>query len=295
MLYDAIIIGRGPAGISAALYTIRANVKTLVIGTDNSAVAKADKIENYFGFSQPVTGKMLFEEGQRQVERIGGEIKEEEVIGIEKEDTFAVKTTKGIYRALTVLIAAGQKISNPKILNLNKFEGKGVSYCSTCDGFFYRGKNIGVLGFKDYALHEAEELTPFTRNITLFTNGRKTEFSIESAHLKEKFSINEKPIKAFEGDGYIEKIVFEDGTEYPLDGIFIAYDSASAITFALKLGILTQNQAIQVNQNQETNIEGLFAAGDCTGIFKQISVAVGQGAIAGRQMIEYVRRHRKVK
>lgn len=292
MIYDAIIIGKGPAGISAALYTVRANLKTLLLGTGKSALAKAERIENYYGFAQPISGEMLLEEGEKQLLRVGGEIRDEEVIGIEKNEVFHVKTARGTWQSLSVLIATGQKLINIGIGNLKKFEGKGVSYCTTCDGFFYRGKRAGVLGFNDFALHEAMELLPFTKDVTIYTNGKKTDFSKESEGLREKFNINEKPIRSFEGQEFLDYLLFEDGSKEPLDGIFIAYESASAATFAMKIGILMKDQSIIVNQLQETNIEGLYAAGDCTGLFRQISVAVGQGAIAGRQMIEYVRKQK---
>ena len=287
MIYDAVIIGDGPAGISAALYTIRANMKTLVFGLGDSVLKKSSKVENYYGFAEPVSGEKLLSEGEAQLKRLGGVILREEVIGIEKEDVFRVKTVNNTYSAHTVLIATGQKPVSIKIRNLKKFEGKGISYCTTCDGFFYRGKKVGVLGFKDFALHEAEELLKFTNDITIFTNGEKTDFTDKSA--AGKFAINEKPISAFEGEEFIERIVFEDGSETPVDGIFVAYGNASSINFALKMGILTKEQSIIANSSQETNIPGLYAAGDCTGVFKQIAVAVGQGAIAGKNMIEYVR------
>ena len=287
MIYDAVIIGDGPAGISAALYTIRANMKTLVFGLGDSVLKKASKVENYYGFAEPVSGEKLLSEGEAQLKRLGGVILREEVIGIEKEDVFRVKTVNNTYSAHTVLIATGQKPVSIKIRNLKKFEGKGISYCTTCDGFFYRGKKVGVLGFKDFALREAEDLLKFTNDITIFTNGEKTDFTDKSA--AGKFAINEKPISAFEGEEFIERIVFEDGSETPVDGIFVAYGNASSINFALKMGILTKEQSIIANSSQETNIPGLYAAGDCTGVFKQIAVAVGQGAIAGKNMIEYVR------
>lgn len=292
MIYDSIIIGDGPAGISAALYTIRANMKTLVFGLGDSVLKKAAKIENYYGFSEPVSGERLVSEGVKQLERLGGKIIREEVIGIEKEEDFHVETVNNSYTAKTVLIATGQKQADIKISNLKKFEGKGISYCTTCDGFFYRGKKVGVLGYKDFALHEANELLSFTGDITVFTNGEKTEFTDKT--LAGKFKINEKPIAAFEGGEFLEKIVFEDGSGMPVDGIFIAYGTASSINFALKMGILTRNQSIIVNEKQETNIPGLFAAGDCTGVFRQIAVAVGQGAIAGRSMTEYARSRKVV-
>ncbi len=294
MIYDVIIIGKGPAGISAALYTVRANMKTLVLGTGNSALEKADRIENYYGFSEPVSGDKLLQEGENQLLRIGSEIRKEEVIGIEKEEHFHVSTARETYLSRTVLIATGQKNVNLGIRNLKKFEGRGISYCTTCDGFFYRGKKAGVLGFNDFALHEAKELLPFTKDITLFTNGKATDFSANTQEVLQNIQIHEKPIQAFEGEQFLETLIFEDGTSFPLDGIFIAYESASSTTFALKLGIMMQDQYIITNHNQETNIEGLYAAGDCTGVFKQISVAVGQGAIAGRQMIEYIRKQKKL-
>ena len=121
-----------------ALYTIRANLKTLIIGLNDSTLHKADMIENYYGFSQPISGRQLLENGEKQALRLGGKILNEEVIGIEKEDVFVVKTVKGNYRALSVLIATGQKTADVKIKNINKFEGKGISYCTTCDGFLPR-------------------------------------------------------------------------------------------------------------------------------------------------------------
>jgi thioredoxin reductase (NADPH) len=293
MIYDVIIIGKGPAGISTALYTVRANMKTLVLGFGKSGLEKAEKIDNYYGFSQSVSGAKLLEEGEKQLLRVGGEIREEEVISIEKDEIFHVSTTKGTWKSLAVLIATGQKTVKIGIRNLKNFEGRGVSYCTTCDGFFYRNKKAGVLGYNDFALHEAKELIPFTQDITIFTNGKKTEFSEEMESYLETFQVNQKPIQSFEGEDFLEYLVFEDGTQFHLDGIFVAYESASASTFAQKLGIVMQDQSILVNKNQETNIEGLYAAGDCTGIFKQISVAVGQGAIAGRQIIEYVRKQKQ--
>ncbi|MBP7175012.1 MAG: NAD(P)/FAD-dependent oxidoreductase [Thermoclostridium sp.] len=292
-MYDAIIIGKGPAGISAALYTVRANMKTLVFGTRKSTLEKADKIENYYGFSQPISGEKLLAEGEKQLLRLGGEIRDEEVISISKEELFQVSTTTGTWQCHALLIATGQKNVNTGIRNLKKFEGKGASYCTTCDGFFYRGKKAGVLGFNDFALHEAKELLPFTKDITLFTNGKTTTFSKDTESILQQLVVNETPIRSFEGEEFLEKIVFEDDSVFPLDGIFIAYESASSTTFALKMGILMQDQYIVTDANQCTNIDGLYAAGDCTGIFKQISVAVGQGAIAGRNMIEYIRKQKQ--
>lgn len=290
MTYDAIIIGKGPAGLSAALYTIRANLKTLVLGTNASALLKADKVENYYGFSEPVKGKAILDAGEAQVRRIGGEILEEEVVSIEKFEHFHVTTLSGTHEARTVLIAVGSPVVRVPVRNLDKFEGAGVSYCTTCDGFFYRGRRVGILGYNDYGVHEALELKPFTKDIVFFTNGRELALSESSKLALEDFEVVTGEIQSLDGADVLKSVVLKDGTRIPVSGLFIAYGSASGTTFALKMGIAMNGSAIAVNERQETNIEGLYAAGDVVGGFKQVSVAVGQGAMAGRQMIEHVRK-----
>lgn len=293
MIYDAIIIGKGPAGISCAIYTTRANLKTLVIGKSDSMLLKADKIENYYGFVEPVSGKELLETGVEQALRLGAEIVEDEVVSIEKTDNFKVTGVNGEYEAKTVLIATGAPVVRVPVKNLDRFEGSGVSYCTTCDGFFYRNKKVGVLGYTDYAIHEAIDLSVFTKDITLYTNNMPLNVSENLKESLDKFKINTSKIKELQGQDRIEEIVFDDGSKESIEGLFIAYGSASSSSFALKMGIATEGKSIIVNDKMETNIPGLFAAGDCTGVFKQVAVAVGQGALASRQMNDYIRKMRK--
>lgn len=293
MIYDVIVIGKGPAGISCAIYTTRANLKTLVIGKSDSMLLKADKIENYFGFAEPVSGKKLLETGVAQALRLGTEIIEDEVVNIEKTDIFKVTGVNGEYEATSVLIATGAPVVTVPIKNLQRFEGNGISYCTTCDGFFFRNKKVGVLGYTDYAIHEAMDLEVFTQDITLYTNNMPLNVSEALKESLDKLKINTLKIRELQGQDRIEEIVFEDGSREIIDGLFIAYGSASSTSFALKMGIATEGKNIVVNDKMETNIPGLFAAGDCTGVFKQVSVAVGQGAIASRQIIDYVRKTRK--
>ncbi|HEY9062722.1 MAG TPA: NAD(P)/FAD-dependent oxidoreductase [Pseudobacteroides sp.] len=288
-MYDVIIVGKGPAGLSAALYTVRANLKTLVIGKDDGAVARAEKIENYFGFTGTISGEKLLKAGEQQVLRLGAEIVCEEVLGINKGENFEVTTTKNKYTGRTVLIATGQPQKKLKIEGLKELEGNGVSYCTTCDGFFYKDLKVGVLGSGDFALHEAEELKAFTRDITIYTNGRKLQCNDDYLDVSKGLKVVEKSILKLEGEEYLQYICFNDGAKDTLDGIFIANESASSVDFARKLGIITEGTSINVDREQKTNVAGLFAAGDCTGGFKQISTAVGQGALAARKIIEYAR------
>lgn len=288
--FDVIIIGKGPAGISASLYTQRANLHTLVIGGNFGGLWKTHSIENYYGFEQPISGRELLETGVRQAARLGVTLVQDEVTGIVYGDPYAVKTARDEYTAPAVLIATGQAPQRPDIPGIRDFEGKGVSYCTTCDGFFFRGKKVGVLGSGNYAIQEAEELKPFTQDITIFTNGAKEAFD-ESAAAAAGMRICREPLRRLAGTDVLKTVVLASGEE-PLDGLFVASGTASSVDFAVKLGVEVRGSDIVVDSRQSTNLEGIFAAGDCTGGFKQVATAVGQGAVAGRHIIEYVRRHK---
>lgn len=278
------------------MYTQRANLETLVIGREGSSLEKTEKIENYYGLEEPISGEKLLHIGERQAQRLGVQVLQEEVAAISKfykEKYFKVSTIDSEYYARAVLIATGQPQKKMDMEGLKAFEGKGVSYCTTCDGFFYRDMSVGVLGHNAYAVHEAMELEAYTKDITLFTNGAELDVSGELSDKAGKYKINTRPILKLTGDEYLQDIHFKDGKTQKLDGLFVAYGTASSVDFAKKLGIITENNAILVDIKNSTNIEGVFAAGDCTGGFKQIATAVGQGAVAGKSIIEFVRTLKK--
>jgi thioredoxin reductase (NADPH) len=286
--YDVIIIGKGPAGISAALYTGRANLKTLVIGTEESSLNKSSSIENYYGFAEPISGKALLDAGIKQAIRLGIEVVTAEVLSLAYDGGFTVKSVEKEYKSRALLLSSGQPHQTVKILGFSDFEGKGVSYCTTCDGFFYKNLTVGVLGYGNYAIEEAQALETFTKDITIFTNGRELELSQEFLEKASHFKIEKRPVKQLLGDTVLREIVFEDG-QVPLRGLFVAYGAASSVDFAVKIGLEVSNNSIVVGVNQQTNLEGVFAAGDCTGGFKQVSTAVGQGAIAGKSIINFIK------
>ena len=285
MLYDVIIIGAGPAGISASLYTKRGNLKTLVLYEDESSLEKTDKIENYYGFEKGISGQELYQTGIKQAENIGVEIIKEEVIKIELLiNEFTIKTSKSEYKSKVVILATGNKKNKPRISGIEKFEGKGVSYCAVCDGFFYRNRSVSVLGSGDYAISETNDLINIARNITILTNGEEApEFRADNVE------IDTRQIKEIHGKDKIEHIEFEDGTKLKIDGIFVAQGVAGSSEFAKKLGAITKKDKIVVNEKMETNIKGLYACGDCTGGILQISKAVYEGTAAGLQAIKYIK------
>ncbi|NLN04392.1 MAG: NAD(P)/FAD-dependent oxidoreductase [Clostridiaceae bacterium] len=283
-MYDAIVVGRGPAGLQAAIYIARAGLSVLVIGENDSALLKAAHVDNYFGFENTISGRELLEQGERQAKRFGAKILTAHVLNISYADNgFDVKTNAETYNAKTILIATGKPLPPAIIPGVKKFEGKGVSYCTTCDGFFFRGKMVGILGSKDYAISEAEEMEKFTQNITIYTNGKELEAE------KNKYRVVTKKIKALQGENVLEKVVFDDDSEEEVQGLFIALDRPAGAEFARKLGIEIENDRIITDEDFQTNIPGIFAAGDCVSDFKQISVAVGQAALAARAMIKHAK------
>ena len=281
-MYDVIILGAGPAGISASLYTKRANLKTLILYNDKSGLEKASLIENYYGFKNGITGEELYNTGIEQAKNIGVEVLKEEVVKIENNiEHFNVVTTKNEYQAKNLILATGNKKNRPKIKGIEKFEGKGVSYCAICDGFFYRNRSVAVLGSGNYAIAETNELINIADNITILTNGKKApEFRADNV------KVDTKEIEEIEGTDKVEEVKFKDGTTIKTDGIFVAEGVAGSSEFAKKLGIITQKDKIVVNENMETNIKGIYACGDCTGGLLQVSKAVYEGTIAGLEVIK---------
>ena len=210
-MYDVIIVGAGPAGISTSLYTIRGNLKTLVIYKENSALENASKIENYYGFKNGVKGEELYRTGIEQAINLGVEVLEEEVtniqidfIELDKENIntknnfiendkkqiqqiFKVETLNNEFQTKAVVLATGNKKNKPNINKIDEYEGRGVSYCAVCDGFFYRNKDVVVIGNGDYAISETMNLQNVVRSTTILTNGQKIpEYRAENVNINDK-------------------------------------------------------------------------------------------------------------
>lgn len=186
--------------------------------------------------------------------------------------------------APSVILAAGASRQSLRVPGIAKFEGKGVSYCAICDAFFYRQKRVAVIGSGEYALHEAEVLAPHAAELHILTNGAETDVAFPPEMLLHK-----QKIAAVEGENHVERIVFEDGSLLPLDGIFLAIGTAGSVALAKKMGILLDGQNIRVDDNMATNVPGIFAAGDCTGGLLQVAKAVYDGARAGLAASKYIR------
>ena len=289
MEYDAIIIGKGPAGISASLYLARAGYRVLVVGKDGGALERAEKIENYYGFPDPLTGAELVNRGIGQATRLGVTVVSDEVTGISLEDSLQVKTPRGEYRAKTVLLATGKSRISLKVPGFEEYRGRGISFCAICDGFFYRGKRLGIIGTGDYAAAEFNELLHFTKDLTLFTNGEP----ISSTNFPANMAVVTERILSFTGEGKLEAIVtdgIEGGSVYSVDGFFVAIGTAGAADFAAKIGIEVKGTDIVVDGEHMTNVPGVFAAGDCIGGYLQVAKAVADGALAAKGMVAFLKK-----
>ena len=286
---NIIIIGAGPAGISAALYAARSNMDPLVINNGIGALEKAEKIENYYGLEQPLSGKELFERGVAQAKALGVRFVEAQMLGVRGFAPFEVLTTEGSFETKSIIFATGSKRMRPNIPGIMEMEGKGVSYCAVCDAFFYRGKDVAVLGNGDYALHEASELANVANQVTIFTDGKEPSFSREA-----EYPVNTLKIQSIEGDDLVSGIRLtgmEPGESVPVSGVFVAVGTAGSADMARQMGAaLTDKGNIRVDENMATNIPGVYAAGDCTGGLLQVAKAVHDGAQAGLSAAAFVRK-----
>ncbi len=282
---QAMIIGSGPAGISAALYLKRAGIDVTILAKDGGALLKTEQIENYYGFDEPISGKELYCRGIAGAKRLGCVIKKKEVFSVEYTDGFLVKASGGEYQADAVLLATGASRKAPNIAGLQALEGSGVSYCAVCDAFFYRQKDVAVLGSGEYAAHEAQILARTAGSVTVLTNGEPF-----AGVLPDGAVCDMRPIAEIEGTQKVTGVRFADGGRREVSGVFVAVGIASSADLARKIGVQTEGTRIVADENGATNVPGLYAAGDCVGGLLQISTAVAEGAKAAMAMIRFLQK-----
>jgi thioredoxin reductase (NADPH) len=279
-----IIIGYGPAGISAAIYLKRQGIDPLVIGKDLGALeGYDDKVENFYGIAEPIDGKELILNGIKQAKHLGIEVLTDSVISLKSVgETFEVITEKKTYETKAVLLATGKTRRTMKRAGFTQFRGKGISMCATCDGFFYRRKKVAVIGCGAYMLHELEYLKKMTKDVTIFTDGHDVDAVVDVPVVREK-------ITKFVGEGKLTHIETTEGS-YEIDGAFIALGTPSSVEFASQLGVIIEKNNLVVDANYMTNIPGLFAAGDIIGGKLQIAKAVYDGMNAADAIYSYLKK-----
>ncbi|MDI3519041.1 MAG: thioredoxin reductase [Caldanaerobacter sp.] len=300
-LYDCLIIGGGPAGLSAAIYASRGKLNTVVFERSKigGQAAITDDIENYPGSVEEATGPKIVKRMREQAESFGTCFVMEEVKKVElSEKIKKVITTKGCYEGKTVIIATGAEHMKLNVPGEEEFIGKGVSYCATCDADFFTDLDVVVVGGGDSAVQEALYLTKFAKNVTIIHRRDKLR---ANKCLQDKAFKNPKikflwdsVVERIEGDGIVEKIIVRNVKtgelkEVKTDGVFIFIGMKPSTEIFKGLIEMDERGYILTDENMRTNIEGVFAAGDCRAkLLRQIVTAAADGAIAAVAAERYI-------
>lgn len=306
-VWDVIMVGAGPAALSAAIYTTREDIDTLLFerGVIGGLAAITDWIDNYPGFSAGVSGLDLSDGLQKQAERFGAKIELGEVTEITDEGKYKLlKTTSGDFKARAVLLATGSDYKKIGVPGEAEFYGRGVHYCATCDGAFYREKRLVVVGGGNSAVQEAIFLTRYASHIDLLVRGDKMRASDVLQQELKKHSgkitvhLNTTTDEIIGKDKMVIKVLGTHTTtkikkEFPTDGVFIFVGLLPNTQFLSHSKIsLDEVGLIKTDQNLTTNMKGVFAAGDVrSGATMQIASAAGEGATAALKIREYLEGH----
>lgn len=281
-MIDSIVIGVGPAGISTAINLRKLNYSVLVLGKDKGQLSNLDVIDNLYG-QGPIAGEKLITKGILQARQLGIEVKQESVLNIEEaDDHFIVTTPLNTYVTKTVVLATGKPRVQIELEGYNDFKSRGIHLCATCDGLFYKNKSVGIIGAGPYLEQELSTLENYTKDITIFTHGKPYTHNV--------YKVITEPLKSFHGDKRLTHLETLNQT-YALSGVFIAINHPMAAELSLKLGVMLSDDNIEVNEHMETNIPGLFAAGDCIGGMLQVPKAIHDGFMAAHGINIYLKAH----
>ena len=300
-IYDLIIIGAGPAGITASVYAARKKLNFLVISLDiGGQAAWSGDIENYTGY-QFITGPELAQKFEEHMRKYAIELKEnEEVIELKKSgEVISVKTNKAQYQARTVIIASGKKSKELGVAGETGFKNHGLTYCATCDGPLFAGKDVAVIGGGNSALDAALQLIKIAKHVYIINNTNKLGADpIMRQKIEEAGNVtilNNSQITAVLGDKFVSAIkIRNDGREKELavQGVFVEIGLIPNSGF-VKTVKRNRKQEIKVNLNNQTSIPGVFAAGDVTDVpEKQIIIAAGEGSKAALSAFRYLAQKR---
>ena len=296
-MYDIIIVGGGPAGMTAAIYGASARKKVLILEKDSMGgkILKTNKIKNYPGFEE-ISGFDYSNNLFNQIKKLGVEVKFEEVLKINKDKSII--TNKSKYNAGAIIIATGSKNKTLNILNEDKFLGKGISYCATCDGMFFKGKNVAIVGGGNSSISEALYLSNIVKNLYVIYRQKEFKFdSIDLETLKKKDNVTfifNSTVSKLNGNEFIEGITVrnsEDNNESDIsvDGLFISIGFTPLSSLCEEILELSDNGYILSNEECTTNIDGVFVAGDVRKkSVRQLTTACSDGTIAAIKAYNYL-------
>lgn len=302
-LYDVIIVGGGPAGLTAGIYTARHDLKTLLIEA-NQLGGKAwgpHRIENFPGFPDGITGKKLMERFIAQAAKFGVEIKEDTIVGLsDVGDTKMVMTRGGLHNSRAIVITTGIQKKQLKVPGEMEYKGRGVAYCAICDGPFFNDKIVAVVGPGKHAVEDAMRLADNARKVYAIPGNKGYDdglTDLDKLFEYEKIEVIEgADLEYIGGQEFVTHIGLKNNFKTKLDvnGVFIVLENVGTADVLEDAGIKTdRGDCIIVDRDQRTNIDGIFAAGDCVCGAMQVVTAAGDGGRAGLAALRYVRSLRK--
>ncbi|MFH1402057.1 MAG: FAD-dependent oxidoreductase [Patescibacteria group bacterium] len=302
-MYDLIIIGGGPAGISAGIYAARKKIKTLIIAKKfEGQSVMSPEIQNWIG-TISISGAELAKNMENHLLAYADniiDIKKELVEKVEKKsDIFEVKTNQAVYQTKTILVATGKQRRKLAIATAENFEGKGLVYCATCDGPLFTGKDVVVIGGGNSAFESASQLLAYTKSVTLLNRSdkfRADKITIKKLSKTPNFkAILNAQITEIKGDNFIQSIIYKntltnEKKEMPVEGVFVEIGSMPATEFVKNLVATNEFDAIITDaKTQKTSLPGVWAAGDCSdGLYHQNNIAVGDGIKALENIYQYL-------
>lgn len=294
-IYDIIILGAGPAGMTSAVYAARYNLKTLIVSKDVGGVANlAHKVENWPGIIR-IPGTELMQNFKKQVKTLGVGIVEDKVEKIANKFEVITASNKK-FEAKTLIFALGTVRRKLNVPGEDEFTGKGVSYCATCDCVFFKNKTVCVVGGRNSAAMAALLLSEYAKKVYIIYRRDKLRADpilIEQAEKNPKIEmIYKAEVAKIIGTKFVEKIVLKNGKEMPMEGVFVEIGGIPSTGLAKKIGVkLDENSFIITDANMQTNIPGVFAAGDITNTpLAQIVTACGDGAKAAYSAFHFLKK-----
>lgn len=306
--YDLVIVGAGPAALSAAIYTSREDIETLLFekGAIGGLASVTDWVDNYPGFADGVAGLNLSEAMQKQAERFGAKIELGEVLSIKKDgNLIKLDTTSGEITAKAVLIATGSEYRKIGVPGEQEFYARGVHYCATCDGAFYRDKRLVVVGGGNSAVQEGMFLTRFATHIDMLVRSKIKASDVlvkELEKQKDKITVHlgVTTDEIVGENGHVTKVIGTDTNsgqkiEFPTDGVFVFVGLDPNTKFLQGSGVeLDEHKFVKSDARLMTNVPGIFVAGDVrSGSTLQIASATGEGATAALMIREYLENHER--
>lgn len=298
-MYDLIIIGAGPGGLSAGLYASRMGLTTLILEklSPGGQIVKSSEIENYPGICEVKNGMEFMECWPKQTTKFGAKIVLEEVIEIKKEKEFIIKTNKNIYTSKAVILATGATPKKAGFKNEEEYIGKGVSYCAVCDGYFYKNMKVAVVGGGDSALEEALYLSKIAKKVYLIHRRDKFKASpitinrvLNTKNIEILYNTNILEVK---GKPFLNKAIIKQNQEIKeleVDGVFVFVGMNVNSDLVKDLCELNEKREVKVDLNMKTSLDGLYAIGDVReNSLKQVVIAAGDGATAALNVVKYIK------